>query len=503
MITNYESFLGNNKIYELSENICPSVNISSFKSLFESKLFESSNDSLLLEKMYATYELGVLYENRKSWFETDTPIYMLEGAEHKILFKENSMFILSNSSYAVLNEQLEDGWNWLANQTASAIKSVKSQTDAAVNAVASASKETWNALSDGAQKVYEFGKKIVSAVVEFAKAKPVEIAAIVLQILSVLVAFFPPVGVWLSPILLAISGALEIYEGTHNIKEAYSKLKMMGVENPKRSAEAFAVGGPLLLAGLIALLFGLNDIIIAPTAGSGVGPIASMGGKKAAQAWSKSFMGTAIHGFEHFAEHSLGRVTTKLSSVAPGFTKFIVEEGSKSAPAIISLLFVIVGKHVFGPAWNAIVKGLSGIAKAFSFMLGVPAKIGEAIGKFKASAESTGAQIIATALDSFVGPAMRGMGSFLNSSIKPKVDGASAWLSSIAVSYKEIEKLAETEDLSGEKIEIQNKQIKPKGAAVQKADSKNIKALPKVTSGTSKVKEGLNHITGFEDFSLV
>jgi hypothetical protein len=214
-------------------------------------------------------------------------------------------------------------------------------------------------------------------------------------------------------------------------------------------------------------------------------------------------MGTAVKGFEHFAEHSLGKVTSKLSGVAPGFAKFIVEEGSKAAPALISLLFVIVGKHVFGPAWNGIVKGLSAIAKSFSFLLGVPAKIGEAISKFKASAESTGAQIISTALDSFVGPAMRGMGSFLNTSIKPKVDGAAAWLSSIAVSYKEIEKLAETEDLSGEKIEIQNKQIKPKSAAVQKSDSKNIKALPKVTSSTPKVKEGLNHITGFEDFSLV
>lgn len=503
MITNYESFLGNNKIYELSENICPSVNISSFKSLFEPRLFESSNDSLLLEKMYATYELGVLYETRKSWFETNVPIYMLEGAEHKILFKENSMFILSNSSYAILNEQLEDGWNWLSNQTASALKSVKSQTDAAVNAVASASKETWNALSDGAQKVYEFGKKIVSAVVEFAKAKPVEIAAIVLQILSILVAFFPPVGVWLSPILLMISGALEIYEGTHNIKEAYTKLKAVEVSNPKRSAEAFAVGGPLLLAGLIAMLFGLNDIMTAPAAGSGVGPIASMGGKKAAQAWSASFMGTAIKGFEHFAEHNLGKVTSVLAKVSPGFAKFIAEEASKAAPALISLLFVIVGKHVFGRLWNGIVKGLSAIAKAFASLLGVPAKIGEAIGKFKASAESTGAQIIATALDSFVGPAMRGMGSFLNTSIKPKIDGASAWLSSIAVNYEVIEKLAETEDLSGEKIEIQNKQIKPKGAAVQKADTKNVKALPKVTASTPKVKEGLNHITGFEDFSLV
>ena len=53
----------------------------------------------------------------------------------------------------------------------------------------------------------------------------------------------------------------------------------------------------------------------------------------------------------------------------------------------------------------------------------------------------------------FVGPAMRGMGSFLNSSIKPKVDGASAWLSSIAVSYKEIEKLAETEDIAKQTVE--------------------------------------------------
>lgn len=504
MITNYESFISAPNFLELSEGIQAKFGIKEFSGLFESSIFESKTDNMLLEKAYSTYELGLLYENRKSWFESETPIYMLEGEGHKLLFKDSSMFIISNTSYAMLNEQLDDTWNWISNQTSSAVKSVKANAKAAVDAVATASKETWDALSDGAKKVYAFGKKIVSAVAEFAKAKPAETAVIVLQILSILVSFFPPVGLWLSPILLAVSGGLEIYEGIHHIKESYAKLKQIGVDNPKRSAESFAVGGPLLIAGLIALAFGVHDIIISPTAGSGVGPLASMGGKKAAQAWGKTYVGTAIHGFEHFAEHSLAKATAKLGpKLAPGFGKFLAEKGAQNAPTLISILFVTVGKHILGTMWNSMVNGLATIAKAFSFLLSVPAKIGEAVSKFKASAESQGAKIIATALDSFVGPAMRGMGSFIDNNIRPSIDGASAWLTSISVNYKDLEKLAESEDLSGEKIEVKNQTIKPKETGVKKDDVKKIQKLPKVTSGGSKVKESLNHIRGFDDFSLI
>ena len=501
MITNYESFLKNDSIYKLSEGICPSVSLSDFKSIFEPQLFESSGDKLLLEKVYATYELGLLYENRKSWFETDAPIYMLEAKEHKLLFKESSMFILSNTSFAMLNEQLEDAWNWVSSQTSSAIKSVKDNTTAAINAVATASSETWNALSDGAKKVYEFGKKITSAVVEFAKANAVETAAIVLQILSILVSFFPPVGLWLSPILLAISGAMEIYEGIHHIKESYAKLKLVEPSNVKRSVEAFSAGGPLLIAGLISMIFGTHDIITAPAAGTGVGPLASMGGKRAAAAWGKSFAGTLVHNFEHFSAETLSKATAKVGpKLSEGFSKFIVEKGAQHAPTLISILFVTVGKHILGTAWNGLVNGLSAVAKGFSFVLGVPTKIGEAIAKFKKSAESPGAVIISQALDTFVGPAMRGIGSFIDKYIKPKVDGASAWLSSLSITYKELSKFAESEDLSGEKTEIAQKTIKPKNAEVKKSDANNIKKLPSVTA---KVKESLNHIQGFENFKMV
>ena len=506
MITNYESFVNTPNLLDLSDGVQAKLGIKEFSGMFGSSLFESKEDRMLLEKAYSTYELGLLYESRKSWFETETPIYMLEGEGHKILFKDTSMFIISNASYGMLNEQFEDAWNWVSNQTKSAIKNVKNNTQAAVNAVSAASKETWDALSDGAKKVYEFGKKIVSAVVEFAKANPLQTVAIVLQILSILVSFFPPVGLWLSPILLAISGGLEIYEGIHHIKEAYGKLKAIGTDNPKRSAEAFAVGGPLLIAGLIALVFGVNDIITSPTAGSGVGPVASMGGKKAAEAWGKTYVGTAVKGFEHFAEHSLAKATAKLGpKLAPGLGKLVstvAQKGAQNAPTIISILFVTVGKHILGTMWNGVVLGMARMTEVFSFLLSIPTKIGEAISKFKSSAESTGAKIISSALDSFVGPAMKGMGSFIDANIKPSIDGASAWLSSMAVNYKELEKLADSEDLSGEKIEIKNKTIKPKEAVVKKDDSKKIQSLPKVTSGVKK-NESLNHIRGFEDFSLI
>jgi hypothetical protein len=503
MITNYESFVNTPNLLELSEGVQAKLGIKQFANLFEASLFESKTDTMILEKAYSTYELGLLYESRKTWFSNDDPIYMLEGDGHKILFKENSMFIISNSSYAMLDEQLGDAWDWISSQTSSAIKSVKNNAKAAVDAVSVASKETWDALSDGAKKVYAFGKKIVSAVAEFAKSNPLQTAAIVLQIFSILVSFFPPVGLWLSPILLAISGGMEIYEGIHHIKESYSKLKEIGTENPKRSAEAFSVGGPLLIAGMVAFIFGVHDIITSPTAGSGVGPIASMGGKKAAEAWGKTYIGGAVHGFEHFAEHSLGKITAKLGpKLAPGFVKIVAEKGAQNAPTLISILFVTIGKHILGTMWNGVVLGMARMTEVFSFLLSIPTKIGEAVSKFKASAESPGAKVIASALDSFVGPAMKGMGSFIDNNIKPSVDGASAWLSSIAVNYKELEKFADSEDLSGEKIEIKNKTIKPKGAVVQNDDSKKIQKLPKVTAGGAKIKEGLNHIKVFEEFVL-
>ena len=502
MITNYESFLGNGGIYKLSEGICPSVNLSDFKSLFEPKLFESSGDKLLLEKMYAKYELGILYENRKSWFENDVPIYMLEGNEHKILFKESSMFILSNASFAILNEEMGDGgWDWISDQTTSVIKRVNDNTEAAINAIATASKETWDALSDGAKKVYEFGKKITLSVVEFVKANPLEVAAIVLQILSILASFFPPVGVWLSPILLAISGALEIYDGITNIKKSYEKLKLVEPNNIKRSVEAFSAGGPLLIAGLISMIFGTHDIITSPLAGTGVVPIASMGGKVAAETWGKTFAGALVHNFEHFSVHTLNKAATKIGpKLSEGFTKFIVAKGAEHAPTLISMLFIVVGKHILGGLWNGVVGGLATITGSFSFLLGVPTKIGEAIANFKESAESTGAKIISQALDAFVGPAMRGIGSFIDQYIKPSIDGASAWFYTLSINYDELSKFGESKDLSSEKIEISQKKIKPNNAEVKKSDEKNIKNLPKVTS---KVKESLTHIRGFEDFRMV
>jgi hypothetical protein len=226
-----------------------------------------------------------------------------------------------------------------------------------------------------------------------------------------------------------------------------------------------------------------------------------MGGRKVATAWGKSYVGTAIKGFEHAAEHNMGKIITKLGpKLSPGFGKFIAERVTGDAPALISMYLTTVGKHIFGTTWNLIVRGLSEISKAFSFLLGVPTKIGDAIKNFKKFAETPGAKIISSALDSFVGPAMRGMGSFIDLHMKPNIDGLSAWLNSIEVNYKDLEKLAESEEISGEKIEIKNKQIKPKNAVVQKSDEKSIKKLPEITAG---VKESLNHIRGFDEFSIV
>ena len=502
MITNYESFVNAPNFLELSEGMQAKIGKHDFANLFESSLFESETDTMLLEKAYGTYELGLLYENRKSWFENDTPIYMLDGEGHKILFKENSMFIITNQTYDILNEGwFDDTLNWVKNKVAPAITYVKNAAVAAVKTVASTAKNTWDALSDGAKKVYAFGKRIVSAAAAFAKSDPLEATAMALSILSILLSFFPPIAVWVNPILICVSGALEIYAGSKHIVEAYHKLKDITPSDLKGSATHFAAGAPLLIAGSISMLFGTHDIMTSPLAGTGAGPIASVGGKKVAAKWGETFAGQMVHNFEHFMEHNVSKVTSKMGeSLASGFGKMVGEKVAENGPAIINLILVSIGRHILGGAWNGVVKGLSTVSKGFSFLLGIPTKIGEAIANFKKSAESTGAKIIASALDSFVGPAMRGVGSFIDKHIKPRIDGIKDWFESLSVNYKELEKISEEKDTESEKIEIQPRQIKPKNAEVEKKDDKAIKELPKVTDN---VKEGLLHIRGFEEFSIV
>ena len=57
MITSYSSF--NSNPFSLKENIMARLEMKEFSSLFNNSLFESSSDSLLLEKAYCTYELGL------------------------------------------------------------------------------------------------------------------------------------------------------------------------------------------------------------------------------------------------------------------------------------------------------------------------------------------------------------------------------------------------------------------------------------------------------------
>ena len=509
MITNYESFVNAPNFLELDKGgIQAKLSMNEFSSSFGEYLFESENDKLLLESAYGTYELGLLYENRKSWFKDETPIYMLEGDGHKILFKENSMFILSNGSYAILNE--EDVWSDLVNRVNSGIKRVNDKAKEAINSVASASKETWDALSTGAKKVYEFGKKIVSAAVEFVKSDPMEAMSIFLKIISILLSFFPPVGLWFSPIFLAASGVLDIIDGVGKLRDSYSELKLMKVGNPKRSAEAFAIGGPTLMSGLISITFGLNDIITAPLAGVGSGPV-SMAGKKAAASWGKSYVGKALIGMEGFIEGTLVKAGSKFGpKLGPHVSKFLGEKIAPEIPALFTIYLISVGKHIFGSMWNAIVNGLSKITDVFSFVLGLPTKIGNAIKEFKKSSESSdssyASKIISSALDSFVGPAMRMVGSLLDTKLKPYVDGLSGWFKACSVDYKEIEKIADSKAPSSEKIQVETRKIKPSALELQKknaADAKNLKKLPPVTAKTLKLKEGLNHIKGFEGFSPV
>ena len=66
MVTNYESFINEPNLLELSEGVMAKMGMNEFSNLFEQSLFESDNADILLERAYSIYELGLLYESRKS-----------------------------------------------------------------------------------------------------------------------------------------------------------------------------------------------------------------------------------------------------------------------------------------------------------------------------------------------------------------------------------------------------------------------------------------------------
>jgi hypothetical protein len=503
MITSYSSF--NSNPFSLKENIMARLEMKEFSSLFGSSIFESSSDPLLLEKAYSTYELGLLYENRRDWFEDEDQIYMIESGDYNLLFKNESIFFVSSSTLKMLKEE----WSW--SSASAAWDNVKASASSAINTVKTAHDKAWNAISDGAKKVWEFSKRITSATVEFIKSDPLTCAAIFLQLLSGIVAFIPGAAVAIGPFCLALAGAIEVYVGTTKIKKAWKNFSKIEISagtsgstgsGTAKATSSFMEGLPYLVAGSASILLGLNDVMSAPKAALPGAGATSVALRSASSKWSSTFAGQLAHTGEHFMTNVAGKGASKLNTAfGAEIAKFMGSGGSGLAATAVSVIFLKVGKSIMGTLFDSVLSGMAKISSTFSYILSLPTKASEMMEKLIKSAESPIAQMLLAPLKLIVNPVVKFLGKLLDTYIRPMVDGFSGYLNAVVKNRKVLESYAD-------QIKAENKQtlatseirkVKPKNVEVSKQDLSKVKAVKK----EMKKNESLNHIQAFENFQLI
>jgi len=494
MITSYSSFT--DSPFSLKENVMAKLEMKEFSNLFGSSIFESSSDPLLLEKAYSTYELGLLYENRRDWFEDNDQIYILESEDYNLLFKNESLFFISGPTLKLLKEE----WSW--KDVESSWNSIKSSASVAMNKVEAANQKVWNAMSAGAKEVWEFNKRIVLAAVEFVKNDPLTCAAIFLQLLSAIVAFIPTAGQATGPIFLALAGIIEVYVGTTKIAKAWKKFSNIEVTQQSKAITSFAEGAPYLVAGSTSILLGLNDVLSAPKAAFPGAGATSTALRATSTKWSSSFAGQLAGGAEHFVANVAGKGASKVGpSLVGPISKFMKKGGSGLAATAVSVIFLKVGKSVLGSFFDAVLNGLANVGSAFSFVLSLPTKASEMMEKLIAAAQTPISKILISPLKNIINPVVKFLGKLLDTYIKPMVDGFTEYIKVVIKNRKTLEaygdatKVSDTQPL----VKSQVGKIKPKTAEVSKEDLNKIKKIKK----EMKKNESLNHIQAFEDFQLI
>lgn len=483
---------------KLSENVMIKLTMTEFSNMFGSRIFESESDEMLLEKSYAMYELGMLYESKKDWFADDEKILMLESESGTVLFKNGSAFIIDNYTMQALNEGISD-------DISAAWEKVKSNAKSTVDLVKSRSSDVWNSISDGAKKVYAFTKKIVSALAEMASSTDFwTVIAIVLQVCAGIVPFFPAVGTALGPILLGVAGGIEIGVGVAKMKHAWEDLSGIDISNMQKAKKSLASGLPYMIAGTCSIALGLNDIILAPTAAVPGASTQSIIKGKIAENWAKSFASQFAHGAEHLLSNVVTGTAAKLGSKSlPAIAAFMGKGGSAAAATITSLLFLMVGKKFLGKAFDGIIFAGEKIGELFQFLLSLPEKFASAMTNFIKSATSPAAKIISEALAPFIGPALDAIKKLVNNYIKPIVQPITNFITTIASQNKEVTGVVDKLASSGlmgpipKAISVGVHIAKESPVAVNTKDVGQIKKLNK------KTNEGLNHIESFENFAFV
>jgi hypothetical protein len=467
------------------------------------------------------------------------------------MFKDNKLHIISkNALDMITNRSLNEGFFYgmedflggMYKKVKSTVKKyvtdpVKKATKYVANKVSSA----WDALSNGAKKVWEFSKKIVSAVVVFVKENPLTALGILLQIIGSILEFIP-IANFMSPTCSLIAGGITVYEGVNNLIDA-------GKEIGKADKVKDIVKGSLkIILGSASLILGIKDVVeAAAKALPGYGSV-GLAIKTSVISWSNNFAKTALGGvaaagvgkalgcskwlanfFETLCEEApfiqklsgksvnlLGKEAIKdigkgvkiaskgadqaLSKAEDqildsyNFDDLYEKESSWGFGDLVVNFLCYIGKSCFSWLYDGLIAGISGVGSAIKGLLNLPSKISSSIETFKEKhSGSFIGGIISGALSSAVKPMTDCAARFINGYIKPKIDPALNWMTSLGKNHERISRLIEgNKELKSPVAGIKKQgppPIKKTNVEITDADKTNIKKIG--TSGTETlVKSG-------------
>lgn len=438
----------------LKEGCMAGFSLKEFKERFVSHLNESKDYDQILDA-YSLYELNLLKTERSDWFKDDSKIVSIPNySEAKvILCKNESIFIISTNTWHMINE------GWLGDMIEKGKKIAG---------------DIWDTLAKGAQEVYGFLAKLDSDIQKLTGMDIYAATAITINILAAIIAFAPVFGQATAPILTSIAGGIEIVGGMSKIKKGYGKISK--VDDPiVKSMAAIGEGAPYLTVGGITIFFGLADVITSvKSAAPGAAGVAEAT-KTAAKKLGEEMHHTLLGKFE-------GQFVKVIGNVAKKVIKEGVAENVTKAAAAIGLVFMVKGlKSALGGFADIIIEGLGLVGKGIDFLLSIPSKISELIGKISSDDSSTVVKLIGGALKLAVKPITDAMSKFIDQGVKPIVSPLTEWLKKLPEQYKmakgEIEK--HLKDVPDTPVEIKKRDIKAKEVKISKEDKEKIQKLQK------------------------
>jgi hypothetical protein len=481
MLKDFGNFVKDKGNEYLREGVMIKFSLEEFSNIVSPQLFESEDGSMIVENAYSFYEMGILYEQNKSWFSDESPIYSMTGDLGTILFKNESMFIISERTMQAINEgvfgDLSDGWD-----------RVKAAAKQSYREIKAGAKDTWDTISAGAKKAISFGAKIVAATSAFVTENPLSALVIGLQALSIGAAFLPPPFNLIAPALLAISGGIDVYHGIHEIMEGWEKVSELDISKGEKIKESLSEGVPYIVSGSIAVVLGLTELIEAPEAllGSGVGSIAA---KKAAHAWESKFLGKFAKNYNNFVSTIItDKGALKLAEVfGKDLAKLTLKTGNSLVALLVTTLMATCGKDFMGSHFDILLSGIKNLGKFIKFITDTPKILSNQLNAFIINAnksDSTMVKIAASALSTFVAPFLKILTSVINLTIKPMLDRVSNYMISFGTHHDELERIGKSMSESGKApVYVKSPPKEQKKYATSKDDMKYIKKIGVVDNG--------------------